>query len=132
MTWIKSYGLRIAFVIGVLSVGMQFWLMPYNKINVPDTLYGPGLVVIFILSVLLCAGGIAPLLRILNIMAVTVPSAVMARVIVEGMMDPTKHNLWPLVILIALVVGYCCIAPAIAIGHSIYRLRQWHSRSTRS
>lgn len=132
MPWVKSYGLKAAFVIGVLSIGIPFWLMPYNRINVPDALYGPGLVIVFILALLLRAAGITPFLRTLNVMAATVPSAAMARVIVEGLMDPTKHNLWPLVVLIAAVVGYLSSAPGVVIGHLICRLRQTHSGSARS
>lgn len=132
MTWVKSYGLKAAFVIGVLSIGMPFWLMPYNKINVPDALYGPGLVIVFVLALLLRAAGIATFLRTWNVMAATIPSAVMARVIVECLMDPTKHNLWPLVILIAAAVGYLCTVPGVVIGHVICRMRQTHSGSARS
>lgn len=133
MVWVKCYGLKAAFAIGVLSIGIPFWLMPYNKINVPDALYGPGLAIVFLLALLLRAAGITTFLRTLNVMAATVPAAVMARVIVEGfLMDPKKHNLWPLVIVIAAVVGYLTIAPGVVIGHVICRLRQTHSGSANS
>lgn len=68
----------------------------------------------------------------LSIMAATVPSALMARVIAEGLIDPTKHNLWSLIILIAAVVGYLSTAPDVVIGHLICRLRQTHSGSSSS
>jgi hypothetical protein len=129
MRWVESHGLKAAFVVGVLSVGIQFWLMPYREINVPDALYGPGLVIVPVLALLLRAADIASFFRTLNVMAATAPSAVMARVIVEGLMDPTKHNLWPLVIVIAAVVGYICTAPGVIIGHLICRLRQSQSGS---
>jgi hypothetical protein len=125
--WVKSHGLKFAFAIGVLSIGIPFWLTPYNKISVPDSLYGSGLVIVFILALLLRSAGVTTFFRTLNVMAATAPSAVMARVIVEGLMDPTKHNLWPLVILIAAIVGYLVAAPAVAIGQLLIWLRQTRS-----
>jgi len=34
----------------------------------------------------------------------------MVRVIVEGVIDPTRHNLWPLVLAIVLVMGFAASA----------------------
>jgi len=110
----------------VLSVGIPFWTAPYSTLNVPDALYGPGLAVVFGLALLLRAAGITSLARSWNVMAVTVPAAVMARVVVEGSLDPTRHNLWPLVVLIAALVGYFSAGPGAGIGHLIRRLR--HSK----
>jgi hypothetical protein len=132
MHWVKFHILKVAFVIGVLSIGLPFWLMPYNKIDLPDALYGPGLAIVFILALLLRSAGIAAFFKTLNVMAASVPSAVMARVVVEGLMDPTKHNLWPLVILIAAGVGYLSTIPGVVIGQLIYWLRQTHSGNERS
>jgi hypothetical protein len=129
LTWIHSHRLKTAFIIGVFSVGIPFWLIPYSSLNVPDGLYGPGLAIIFILAVLLRAAGITTFFRTLNLMAATVPTAVMMRVIVEGLLDPTRHNLWPLVILIAFVIGYLCTVPGVVIGQLIFRFQQSHSRS---
>jgi hypothetical protein len=46
----------------------------------------------------------------------------MAHIVVEGAMDPTKHNLWPLAIIISAVVGYAATAPGVILGQLIYRL----------
>ena len=123
MSWISTYGLRAAFVLGMGCVGLPFWLQPYNRVNVPDALYGPGLLVVGVLALVMRARGIAGFWRTSNVMAATVPAAVMARVIVEGLADPTRHNLWPLAILIAAAVGYAAAIPGAVVGHLVWLLR---------
>jgi hypothetical protein len=41
-------------------------------------------------------------------MASSVIAVVVARVVVEGVQDPTSHNLWPFEVIIALMVGFAC------------------------
>ena len=123
MTRIPLYWLSVAAVIAFLSVGIPFWVIPYGELNVPDGLYGPGLIVVFVSALLLRGLGVASFSRTMNVLAATVPAAVIARVVVEGSMDPTRHNLWPLVIVIAAVVGYLVAAPGALIGHLLGRFR---------
>ncbi|QGU32303.1 hypothetical protein E6P07_04435 [Thermochromatium tepidum ATCC 43061] len=117
-----SWRLSAAFLVGMLSVGIPVWLMPYSKLNVPSALYGAGLVVVFILAALLRASGFSTFSRTLHVLSASVPAALMARIVVEGAMDPTKHNLWPLAIIISAVVGYAATAPGVILGQLIYRL----------
>jgi hypothetical protein len=42
---------------------------------------------------------------------------------VEGILDPSSHNLWPFEIAIALVLGFACSLAGAAIGNLIARLR---------
>jgi len=35
---------------GFLSVGFGYWQVPYAKVSLPGTLYGPGLLVVIILA----------------------------------------------------------------------------------
>jgi hypothetical protein len=123
MRKIPLYWLNIAAAVAFLSVGIPFWVIPYGKLNVPDGLYGVGLAVIFISAVVLRGLGVASFPRIMNVLAATVPAAVMARIVVEGFLDPTKHNLWPLVMIIAAVVGYAVAVPGTLIGHWLGRFR---------
>lgn len=83
LDWSK-YWWQPGFALGFFAVGLPYWLMPYNTINLPDAVIGYGL---------------------LMVMGAAVPAAVMARVVVEGILDSTSHNLWPLEIIIAAVVG---------------------------
>lgn len=99
--WIKA-----AFIAAFISVGIPYWLIPYNTVNLPNALYGPGLVVVVVAALWLRAKGVASFARVLHVMAASVPAAVLARVLIEGMMDPTSHNLWPLEAILAAAVGY--------------------------
>lgn len=119
MGWMEQRGLWLAFAAGVVCVGLSFWFVPYNRLNVPDGLYGPGLAVVFVLALLLCVTGTATLVRAATVMSASVPAAVLLRVIVEGAMHPTRHNLWPLVLVIALVVGAAVAVPGAAIGRIV-------------
>lgn len=79
--------------------------------------------VVFILALLLLAFAVAPLFKVMNVLAASVPAAVVVRIIVEGIMDPTKHNLWPLVVIISTIVGYAVAVPGAILGHLFGRLR---------
>jgi hypothetical protein len=106
----------------MLSVGIPVWLISYSKLNVPSALYGEGLVAVFILAALLRASGFWTFSRTLHVLSASVPAALMAHIVVEGAMDPTKHNQWPLAIIISAVVGYAATAPGVILGQLIYCL----------
>jgi hypothetical protein len=97
--------LTTAFTVGFFAVGLPYWQIPYAKVSLPDTLYGFGLLVVgisaFALRLLAQARGAA----VMFVVGGSVPAAVLARVIVETSIDSTSHNLWPLEIIIASVVG---------------------------
>jgi hypothetical protein len=105
---LKQSGLPIAFVTSFLAVGVPYWLIPYGKLNLPDALIAPGLLVVGLAASALRSCAAAPFWKITCIVAAAVPAAVFARVIVDGAKDPTSHNLWPLEIIIALPIGFGC------------------------
>ncbi len=70
--------LRIAFLASFFIVGAPFWLIPYNKVNLPNALYGAGLVVVAIAAMWLRSYGIAPFWRVVRIMTASVPTSVFA------------------------------------------------------
>jgi hypothetical protein len=105
MIRIRSPWLVAAFLAGFLAVGLPYWQIPYNKVNLPDAVMGLGLLVIVAASAVARAGGRIPIFKTTLVVGAAVPAAVFARVIVEGMKDPTSHNLWPFEVVIALVVG---------------------------
>lgn len=111
-----------AFVLGFLFVGIPFWIIPYSRVTVPNDLLGIGMVVVFMLALLLRLSGSARFMATLNTMAMTMPAALMARVLVEGLMDPTRHNLWPLALAIAMAVGYATALPGTLVGHLAARV----------
>ena len=98
------------------AVGIPYWLTPYDKLNLPSGLMGPGLLVVAIAALVLRSARIVSFWRATWLVGLAVPTAVMARVIVDAVRDPTSHNLWPLELIIALVVGFGCALPGAIVG----------------
>jgi hypothetical protein len=108
---------KAAFSAGFIGVGLPYWLIPYGDVNLPNALYGPGLVVVAGAAMLLHGYGLARFWRAAGLMTMSVPAAVFARVIVEGLQDPTSHNLWPLELIIATAVGFVPALGGAVLGH---------------
>ena len=107
----KDTNPKLLFVVCIfsfLSVGIPYWMIPYNQVSLPGALMGPGLIAVV---------GAAFFVRIkeavdfwmgASFVGAVVPAVIMAQVIVDTMGDPTSHNLWPFEIVLAAIVGYCC------------------------
>lgn len=117
-----SRALAIAFVLTFLAVGIPFWSIPYSKANVPDGLYGFGLVVAFAAAAALCASSKTTFRRAWLVVGLAVPAVLMARVIVEGILDPTRHNLWPLALMIAAGLGLIVSCAGAVVGLVLARV----------
>jgi hypothetical protein len=123
----KSTRLAIAFAISFFAAGVPYWLIPYNKVNLPNALMGPGLFVIILAALMLRSYGTTPFWRIVKIIGTAVPAAVFTRVIVDGLKDPSSHNLWPLEVIIALVIGLFCALTGAIVGSLCIQLRKGHT-----
>lgn len=111
------------FLACLLVVGVPFWRVPYgNELNVPDSFYGPGLWVLAVAPVLLARFARSGFLRSFVIAASVPGAALMLRVIVEGIQDPTTHNLWPIALVIVLVLGAVVTAPGAVVGWLLGRV----------
>jgi hypothetical protein len=122
MKGIKSLWLPLCVAASFLAVGIPYWPIPYSKLNLPDAVLGPGLAVVAISAVVLRIYGVASIWRVTWTVGASVAMVVMARVIVEGTRDPSSHNLWPLEVIIALVIGMACSASGAMTGSLIARL----------
>ena len=111
-----------AFLASFLAMGVPYWLTPYGKLDLPTALLHPGLMVVAFAALCVRAAGTAPFRKAANAAGLAVPAAVMARVVVDGMRDPTSHNLWPFDIVIALVVGYACSLAGALAGLAVARV----------
>ena len=116
MTRSSPAWLLIGFFIAFVAVGFAHWQLPYDKVSLPNSLCGPGLVAVGLIAMMLRAFGVGRFLTVWWLIAATVPAAVMARVVVDTARDSTSHNLWPLEILIALAVGLGCSLVGTALG----------------
>ena len=105
MTRSSPTWLLIAFLIAFIGVGFRYWQVPYPKLSLPDSLYGPGLVAVGVVALMARAFGLARFWKVWLLIAASVPLAVLARVIVETSRDPASHNLWPFEIAIAAGLG---------------------------
>ncbi len=115
-----------------LVVGVPYWLMPYNKVNLPSALIGPGLLAVALAAMMLRLSGVTSLWIAGGAMGASVPAAVLARVIVEVAQNPTRHNLWPFEIIIALVVGFGCALGGAIAGALLAKLRAGNTQDKSS
>lgn len=122
----------IAFTASFFAVGFPLWLIPYKKLNLPDALLEPGIFVVVVSALLLCAYKLASVWNAIWLVGAAVPAAVLARVIVDGIKDPTSHNLWPIAVIIATFVGFGCALPGAVAGWIIGTLLQKKNRASRS
>ncbi len=102
-------------------------MIPYSKVNLPDALLGPGLVVVLAAAVLARGYSGKSFLRSVLVMGSAVPAAVMVRVIVEVAQRPASHNLWPFELVIAVLVG----GTAAVAGALLGSLLLWANRRRR-
>ena len=86
-------------------VGVPYWLIPYDKLHLPDAVLGVGLMVVVAAAALARVYSSRPFWRVAAVIGSVVPAAVMARVVVDGLRDSTSHNLWPFEVVIAVFVG---------------------------
>jgi len=118
----QSHWLRAAYLLGFLAAGIPYWLIPYHQVNLPSALISPGLVLVVMAAVLLRAWLGTPFWKTVRFMGSTLAAAVLARVIVEGLSEPSSHNLWPFELLIALLLGFACAFSGAVLGNLMARL----------
>ncbi len=111
-----KYWLAGAFAVGFVAIGIPFWQIPYNRVSLPGTLYGPGLWVVPVAALTARAVGKAKLLWVILFASAAIPAAILVRVAIETTRDPTSHNLWPIEIVIGLVVGLACATGGAIVG----------------
>jgi len=113
--------ISLAFLIAFFAVGIEYWQIPYSKVSLPNSLYGIGLAILFLVSTALRLVSAVTFLQTLSAVGLAVPAMVMARVVVETSRDPTSHNLWPLEIIIAAGVGLAVASAGALVGGLLAR-----------
>lgn len=112
-----------AFLAGFLAVGIPYWSIPYSQIGLPYSLIGPALLVVAFAALALRAVGAAAVWEAALATGLSVPACVLARVAVEGMADPSSHNLWPLEVILSLPIGAAAGVAGAVVGGLIAWLR---------
>lgn len=97
--------LSLAFLTTFLTVGIPYWHIPYSQLSLPTSIYGFGLLLIFIMPIILRCASHASLSQSIMIVGCSVPAMALVRVTMDLFQDPTSHNLWPFEIIIATGLG---------------------------
>ena len=100
--------LIITFFLSFFTVGIPYWRIPYNTVNLPEALPVFGLIVVGGAAMILRLQTTATFWQITKVITASVPAAVFARVVWDGFKDPSSHNLWPFEIAVVLPVGFAC------------------------
>ena len=116
MSRISSHWWAPAFFVAFFATGIPYWQIPYAKLSLPDSLIGMGLLVVGVAAALTRAFVKSRLLPVIFVVGAAVPCAVFARVVFDGIRDPTSHNLWPIELVIATVVGLIASSAGALIG----------------
>ena len=101
----STFLLVAAFAAVFFSTGIPYWRIPYAKLSLPDSLYGPFLTAVLVAPIVVRLFSRASFLKTSAVIGLAVPAMVMARVMVDAFRDSSSHNLWPFEFLIASVVG---------------------------
>jgi hypothetical protein len=119
----SSIWLLMATLVGFIAAGIPFWTAPYNKQNLQHLAIG--LIVVGVCALLVSATASARFWKTVCFLGLTVPAANCSRIAADVMRDPTSHNLWPLELIIAVVVGFGTALIGAAAGIVIRRIAEW-------
>jgi hypothetical protein len=111
------------FIASTFVIGTPFWLLPYAQLNLPNGLYGPGLLLLVCSAAASHAFAAATFWKSVAIAAAALPTIVMLRVSFETTADPTSHNLWPFELLISGMLGFTCALAGGLIGLALVTFR---------
>jgi hypothetical protein len=90
--------------------------VPYARVSLPDTLISPALLVVVVSGAISRAIGKCPFVPTVLVVGAAVPVAVVVRVLLDALRDPTSHNLWPFEVIIAVGVGFLASASGALAG----------------
>jgi len=118
--WIPEKPMIGAFMLCFFAAGIPFWVIPYSNVTVPNSFFGVGIIVVFSAAIVLAFrfGFIKGLL----VPGLVFPAVLMIRVIVEGILEPSRHNLWPLALIITVLLGLVVAGTGATLGWLAARL----------
>lgn len=106
----------MVFLLCFFTAGVPFWRIPYAELNVPNGFFGVGVAAVFIAAAVSGFFLRASFRRSLIVPALVFPAVLMARVVVEAAMEPSRHNLWPLALIIAALTGLVVAGAGAVLG----------------
>ena len=118
----QKYWWQPGFAMAFFAVGVPYWQIPYSKLNVPDAVLGAGLLAVAAAAALARVYSGRHFFRVIAVIGSSVPAVVIARVVLDGLRDSTTHNLWPLEVAIAALVGAAAALAGGLLGSALLRL----------
>src|ERR1700727_246012 len=90
------------FAFAFFAVGIPWWSIPYNESwsGLETFLFWLGMLAVTIAAAFARVFGQAGFYLTIPFIGASLPSAILARVIVDTVRNPTTHNLWPFEIVI--------------------------------
>jgi hypothetical protein len=107
--------LLAAFAVAFAALGAMYWHVPYSRADI-TSIGAWGAAIVGTLTAAAIIAGRCRFWPSVLTMAASVPAVVAARVVFEGMRDPTSHNLWPFELVLAAIVGLAIALFGGAIG----------------
>ena len=118
----RKYWLQLGFAAAFFAVGVPYWRISYNRLNLPGAVLGAGLLVVVAAAALARVYSGRRFIRVAAIIGSSVPAVVMVRVVFDGFRDSTSHNLWPFELVIAAFVGGVAAFAGALLGSAVSRL----------
>ena len=112
--------LACAFVAGLFLVGLPHWAPSAKFLDLRMISALAGLAA---MAMMLVVGEVASLRRAWLIMALCLPTAVLAGIAVDMTRDPASHQLWPFELVVAVILGAFAVAPGAFAGQFSQRLQ---------
>lgn len=94
------------FSVALLAAGIPWWTAPYNRFSLSHPLAILGCLALVCIAAWTAGWTPLGLRRGGLTVGGAVPVAVMVRVLVETVKDPTSHNLWPFEVVFAALFGF--------------------------
>ncbi len=95
----------ILFVVALVAAGLPLWLVPYDRIELPNAWLLPGLLVIVPLAAGTLYWRIAGTAPTVAALTGAMLAANVLRVFYDIGIDPTSHNLWPFELVMTMLAG---------------------------
>lgn len=123
MTRNDSTAVSVVFAGSVLAVGIPYWAIAPGQLALPRDVQGIGLVIAAVLAAIACIVTRVPAWAAGLAAAAAVPTAVMLRVIVDVVRDPSTQNLWPFELVLAAGPGLVAGGLGALTGALVRRMR---------
>jgi hypothetical protein len=106
----------ILFVVALVAAGLPLWLVPYDRIDLPNIWLLPGLLVIVPLAAGTRHWRLAGTAMTVAALTGAMLTANMVRVFYDTGIDPTSHNLWPIELVMTAFAGLAVSLTGCLIG----------------